>query len=192
MNRLVIVGNGFDLAHGIKTGYNDFILWYIKFCFQQASEKGSYEDDELKIKCDRNHKVEFGTHKGIDKVVQYFYDSGRMSELTNNQYLKNSNGSEVYNPFKVAFKSDFISTIINTCSTNNWVVIENEYYQCLKLILINYNVGSLVQELNKSLQLIIIKLAEYLNNVVSKPSNITYLSILRSKIIAREIVTFPF
>lgn len=28
MNRLVLIGNGFDLAHGLKTCYKDFILWY--------------------------------------------------------------------------------------------------------------------------------------------------------------------
>ena len=28
MNRLIIVGNGFDLAHGVKTSYKDFIEWY--------------------------------------------------------------------------------------------------------------------------------------------------------------------
>lgn len=28
MNRLVIVGNGFDMAHGLKTSYMDFINWY--------------------------------------------------------------------------------------------------------------------------------------------------------------------
>lgn len=28
MNRLVIIGNGFDLAHGLKTSYKDFINWY--------------------------------------------------------------------------------------------------------------------------------------------------------------------
>lgn len=28
-NKLVIIGNGFDLAHGFKTSYNDFILWYL-------------------------------------------------------------------------------------------------------------------------------------------------------------------
>lgn len=32
MNRLIIIGNGFDLAHGLKTSYNDFILWYIEKC----------------------------------------------------------------------------------------------------------------------------------------------------------------
>jgi hypothetical protein len=28
MNRLVLIGNGFDLAHGLKTSYKHFILWY--------------------------------------------------------------------------------------------------------------------------------------------------------------------
>lgn len=28
MNRLVLIGNGFDLAHGLKTKYEDFINWY--------------------------------------------------------------------------------------------------------------------------------------------------------------------
>ena len=28
MNRLVIIGNGVDMAHGLKTSYMDFINWY--------------------------------------------------------------------------------------------------------------------------------------------------------------------
>ena len=28
MNRLIIIGNGFDIAHGFKTSYKDFINWY--------------------------------------------------------------------------------------------------------------------------------------------------------------------
>ena len=28
MNRIVLVGNGFDLAHGLNTRYEDFINWY--------------------------------------------------------------------------------------------------------------------------------------------------------------------
>lgn len=28
MNRLVIIGNGFDMAHGLKTSYMDFINWH--------------------------------------------------------------------------------------------------------------------------------------------------------------------
>jgi len=28
MNRIVLIGNGFDLAHNLKTRYEDFINWY--------------------------------------------------------------------------------------------------------------------------------------------------------------------
>lgn len=28
MNRLVIIGNGFDMAHGLRSSYMDFINWY--------------------------------------------------------------------------------------------------------------------------------------------------------------------
>ena len=30
MNRLVLIGNGFDLAHGLKTSYADFVDWYFE------------------------------------------------------------------------------------------------------------------------------------------------------------------
>lgn len=30
MNRIVLIGNGFDLAHGLNTKYEDFILWCLK------------------------------------------------------------------------------------------------------------------------------------------------------------------
>ena len=28
MNRIILIGNGFDKAHSLKTGYEDFINWY--------------------------------------------------------------------------------------------------------------------------------------------------------------------
>lgn len=30
MNRIILIGNGFDLAHGLPTRYEDFINWYWK------------------------------------------------------------------------------------------------------------------------------------------------------------------
>ncbi|MCH5310422.1 MAG: hypothetical protein J1E57_00415 [Prevotella sp.] len=29
MNRIVLIGNGFDLAHGLLTSYKHFMLWII-------------------------------------------------------------------------------------------------------------------------------------------------------------------
>lgn len=31
MNRLVLIGNGFDLAHNLKTRYSDFMLGLFKY-----------------------------------------------------------------------------------------------------------------------------------------------------------------
>lgn len=28
MNRIILIGNGFDLAHGLATSYTDFINYY--------------------------------------------------------------------------------------------------------------------------------------------------------------------
>ena len=28
MNRIILIGNGFDLAHGLPTRYEDFLNWY--------------------------------------------------------------------------------------------------------------------------------------------------------------------
>ncbi len=30
INRLIIIGNGFDLAHGMKTKYKDFVNGYLR------------------------------------------------------------------------------------------------------------------------------------------------------------------
>jgi len=44
MNRLILLGNGFDLAHGLKTGYNDFILWYMRRAYNSAVVNDIYDD----------------------------------------------------------------------------------------------------------------------------------------------------
>lgn len=43
MNRIVLIGNGFDLAHGLKTSYADFINWY----WEQLMNRKNKKYDEL-------------------------------------------------------------------------------------------------------------------------------------------------
>ena len=45
MNRLIIIGNGFDLAHGIKTSYKDFIADYLCNAINTFFENRIYSDD---------------------------------------------------------------------------------------------------------------------------------------------------
>lgn len=35
MNRIILIGNGLDLAHGLPTGYKDFINWYFNQWLQR-------------------------------------------------------------------------------------------------------------------------------------------------------------
>ena len=53
MNTLYIIGNGFDLAHGLKTSYSDFLLWYLKQCVEKMDYL-EYKDCLLSLKgpCD--------------------------------------------------------------------------------------------------------------------------------------------
>ena len=46
INRIILVGNGFDLAHGLAMRYADFINWYWGKCFQQlrACNNRTYTD----------------------------------------------------------------------------------------------------------------------------------------------------
>lgn len=49
MNRLILVGNGFDLAHGMKTSYNDFMSDYAANSFMTACEVGIFQDELMTI-----------------------------------------------------------------------------------------------------------------------------------------------
>ena len=48
MNKLIIVGNGFDLAHGLKTSYKDFTEWYLEKIINSIKESiGSKKSSEI-------------------------------------------------------------------------------------------------------------------------------------------------
>ena len=39
MNRVIIIGNGFDVAHRLPTRYEDFLAWYFKKGIKESQEK---------------------------------------------------------------------------------------------------------------------------------------------------------
>ncbi len=39
MNKLILIGNGFDLAHGLKTSYRDFLPWYLNDLIAREPKK---------------------------------------------------------------------------------------------------------------------------------------------------------
>ena len=65
MNRVIIVGNGFDLAHNLKTRYEDFMNWYwCKWLKQKNNSISQFEEDEL---------FKIGAKYNSDCLCNYFY-----------------------------------------------------------------------------------------------------------------------
>lgn len=58
LNNLIIIGNGFDLAHGLKTSYSDFIIWY----FNQVKNKILDKNLEPLFEIEYNKTVAIGSN----------------------------------------------------------------------------------------------------------------------------------
>lgn len=108
MYNVVLIGNGFDLAHGLKTRYFDFILWYLNKAFKTLSVQRFYEDDLIKIQY-------LSTHIEINKID---------SVIELKRKLKEYNIDFVY-------KHTFLKSIIDSSEDSNWVDIESNYYSYL-------------------------------------------------------------
>ena len=107
MNDLYLIGNGFDLAHGLKTSYNDFLLWYLKESISNA-EYSTFEDTLLKI----------------DSQNSSFIPSGSPTIPLLLEHSKRSNVS-------IKFKHDFFKKIVENYRDYKWVDIEYEYYMTI-------------------------------------------------------------
>jgi len=192
MNRLILLGNGFDLAHGMKTGYNDFILWYLKCRFQIAYDDHQYQDELISLKRDwLNETLQFGnTINGVSEYIDYYYKNGFNDLLSNKDLTIYSTN---YRPFfKVELKSIFLKRLLLNCNSATWVDIENEYYEELKRILESKheeNKFKELSELNLTLKVLINCLSEYLKTLNNIPTIKGYLSIFEEEILKDDIAT---
>ena len=192
MNRLVIIGNGFDLAHGLPTSYKDFINDFWR---------------NFKNNCDSElYKEIILTHDSYSNYYKYY------NEINNFEDFK-SNLSEYCNEYKYKFNEDTLISLtdntligekifefksnffkqINQKNSLNWVDIENEYYRQLKKIInskcldvsksIEYwqNEQKIqVSELNKEFEYVKKLLEKYLKDKVKDAYLFNYDSSLKS------------
>lgn len=68
INRLIIIGNGFDLAHGMKTKYKDFVNGYLRQRIESFDEKNS---EDLLIKIKYKGDAEKQSHRLLRDYRQY-------------------------------------------------------------------------------------------------------------------------
>lgn len=131
MNRLVIIGNGFDLAHGLPTSYRDFIDDYWREILSNigydflVSGFFTHEDELIKTRLNLNLYDYYSREKLIKE-----YDLNTYSDFKN---FKSKYDCDEKTKHNIGFKSYFFQ-IINERNSKNWVDIENEYYYQLKKI----------------------------------------------------------
>lgn len=121
MNRIVLIGNGFDLAHGLNTRYEDFINWYWERRVDGfvGNTTGISQDPLCKFEiidpsnCWNIFAFQlprvFQRIPGKDVVQSIIKDTERFN-------------SKFYTLF---------DKIIKSIETKGWVDIENEYYSLL-------------------------------------------------------------
>jgi hypothetical protein len=152
LNRLIILGNGFDLAHGLKTGYSDFMKDYYLNIKNFFWKDNFFEFDV--------HGVNFESFDNlnsvIDHIASYSNDYFRYSSKSNSILFNHGRNIKIHNTFFYE-----LSTIH---SVQNWVDIENEYFKKMLKIIDNplLNTHEEIEKLNNDMDLIAKKFEAYL------------------------------
>lgn len=171
-NRLVIIGNGFDLAHGLKTSYDNFIAWYMSSAFEEFVSKGKYADYLISIK--NKYSVKQETYHELPETVQGVLD------------CINRNDSQ-----SIMYNSNFFKRLIDSHLEDKWVDIEIFYFRLLKSFFSNSdrNFGkNAVEKLNTEFNFIISKLIQYIKIVDDTLHNFKELPISISRSNLKEAI----
>jgi len=117
MNRIILIGNGFDLAHNLKTKYGNFID---DFWDRQAKEIRESEDWII-----QEQKVEETRKTDQFKKTVYFEN-----DYFKLKYEKNFKWHELRD--KVEYKNKFLEEINKAQKIENWLDVEKMYFKELK------------------------------------------------------------
>ena len=151
MNRIILIGNGFDLAHKLATSYADFINWYWDCWLEQL--KNSHEmtvSDEL---CSISNKYGCWNIHLKNLLDKTSYPKGW--PFIN--FIRKDNN------YTVNF-SLFLNNICQSIETKGWVDIEKEYYDLLR-VSVNKSQQVTADKLNKELKYLQSRLIEYLKEI---------------------------
>ena len=148
-NKLIIIGNGFDLAHGLNTSYKNFLDWYMCKMYNEFCKNNYYGDPLIEVTNAHNTNP---------------YNLGKYPETSLEvlDFLK-SNAN-----YSVKYKSNFFNRIIGLFHENNWVDVERFYFRLLKGFFSNSDENFRVKavlSLNKDFDFLIKQLGEYIKKI---------------------------
>lgn len=172
MNTIFIIGNGFDLAHGLQTRYEDFILTLLKRDLNKlveiyhTSPNYLFNLKETNIELGQNH-----TSQIVEYIRTKVINFKTISELKN----KVGKGKHIV---KLTFKNVILQRIWDSLQSSNWSDIEWQYFKLLSEILIPEKGSPSIDQtphldrklilLNQGIDDISLQFSEYLTNVIDK------------------------
>lgn len=177
MNRIILIGNGFDLAHGLKTGYGDFIYWYWRQKFAECYSGTTHiPNDNLVLDSFQNELKQNQEYSEFDFLITPPQNSLKKILSTDHSMSK--------------IATVFLDLISRRIEQKGWVDIENEYYRLIKYYALQSKRKSIIPDsdlggrpaycnpltLNENLSCLQKILLEYLKEVTKNASSLPVLT----------------
>jgi Bacteriophage abortive infection AbiH len=191
MNRLIIIGNGFDIAHGMPTKYSDFVKWYLTNLFIRL---GKEDFDDESIRASENNQTRITRKESSELIISKLESPKTEQDSFLTSILNNEHGnisSQNFHRFYIDFKYPFLKDICLFYVDKNWVDIENLFYKKL-LLLKKLDVelefkNAQIDLLNKGMDYLKKKLEEYLTTITPPNLNQQVLDIINPRANALSI-----
>lgn len=174
INRLIIIGNGFDLAHGMKTKYKDFVNGYLRQ--EIGKHRGGTSPKKTEDKLMSIIPSCFSDN--LPPNSNYYTPSVEMLREYNDNLTPKQNLDKVRACRYEVKLSPFFDKIIEDIEDKNWVDIEYAYYEHLCGLLKKLDrpdeevskkkISKEIDGLNEEMKCITRKLVEYLQEQEDK------------------------
>lgn len=130
MNRIIIIGNGLDLAHDLETSYSSFLRSLLSDSIREST-RSDYENALFNIKREvlfnfvqKEYQDLSLRENDINKLIERMINHDRLEEV-------------------VSSKSPFASDLLKCVSTKRWADLEYIYFHHLRLYASDQNKGEL-------------------------------------------------
>jgi len=173
MNRIILIGNGFDKSLNLPTGYSQFLDWIFLETLKAIIEKephagfpGSTDysvENELFSSQINRHTVVW-LKVLVENKHNYKYYLEEREKLKLNNYFN----------FRLSPKHPFVGKLFEFYGDNGWVDIEQLYFEELK-----QTVASEIENFNSIFETIKGKLSEYLEGIRNEKNNVDTLNLYR-------------
>lgn len=174
MNRIILIGNGFDLAHGLKTSYADFIDWYWKEWGKRLLHAFNLvEEDGL---CSFSLHEDVGVGMWARVWGWHYRRINPLEPWDENDIIKIAKSDRELCDFSIT--SPLLEELCKQLEERNWVDIENVFFRHLS------NDHEKPEKVNAELSVIRKRLIDYLTEVQKSASDVGVKDDLRKKMLA--------